>query len=696
MSAADGEIRDVGRTVHTGDAACGLVTAWDPRLVEQAQQFAQAHRRRYVEWPTGATLEALVEWIGPSASLTVFVYVRQMTYQVLQSLTLLSVRRELPLGLIPCAPESQIPLSPAPNPQSVVLRQRSLLYSHFFAGQRVPGIQHTHGRPAWEAFLTEAARGGEVMVLHTHSNGADAPIGGTILCSRVDGLPTSSQRRRCLPCFAGGPCIREHRDARWYFSPSYLRCRALVFLSCTGFPPADSLLRYEGSLVQAALRGGMIRSVVTSIRVAGSATFALALSSKEYIDAGHSMGALALAINHADAEQAPHYICIGDPEYCPIQGPLELVPMDDDVPPAPPAIDTPRAYGADVVLAEAELLARTVPPQWGSVEDRAQAIHGMAHRPADAGIDTPRLIGARGLPLEHWAERLEGAGCCPHCKEPTRRYRSRSQIARKDLRLECCREHGITAVEAPDNEHEFAPRAARWLFTAFTLRHIAEQLGSHRAELLDLAHLLEHGALSGELPPSSRELDCRIATLFGIAVTAGSEVFLTRHLGPLSTSQHGTTEWTHHCGQKLLHVDVASPSLRLRRRVWFCPLCGVIGNTLSEYALPEVAIEAERWLATPMQAPFAGDGCALTLAWERRGLCRDDWSTSIWINEPTAGPLPHSGHQDFGGVRSLDAIMVADTEVFTMRIPVFRSSTDRRWCSLRELNEEDAPAVRLP
>src|SRR5690606_24228716 len=233
-----------------------------------------------------------------------------------------------------------------------------------------------------------------------------------------------------------------------------------------------------------------------------------------------------------------------------------------------------------------------------------------------------------------------GSGGCPSCARPTERYRSRSVLAREDLRLERCPEHGIVVVDADvvtEIEDERATRAARWLFTAFTLRQVAEQLESHRTRALELVQTLEHGALSGATSPTSRELDCQIASLLGASLAAGGELFLTRQLRHVSASKHGVTDRPHHCGRSLLYVDMSPIPLRVRRRVWFCPLCGVVGNTLSEHELPELSVEAGRWHAVPMRAPFAADGCALTLAWEARGLCRDDWSVSCWLGGPSEG-----------------------------------------------------------
>ncbi len=224
----------------------GVVTAWEPELFAEARHFAAAHERRFVAWASGVTPDTFAEGIDRVASLTVFISSRQMTYDLLRSLILISVRSELPVGLIPCAPHSQVPLTPQLTSVANALRDRTLLYSYFFLGHSVPGVSDTYGRPDSEAFLEEADRGAKVIVLHTHGNGADAPIGDAILCARVDGRPATSRLARCLPCQVGGPCIREHRDVRLYFSPSHLRCHALVFLSCTGFPPADSLLQYRG------------------------------------------------------------------------------------------------------------------------------------------------------------------------------------------------------------------------------------------------------------------------------------------------------------------------------------------------------------------------------------------------------------------------------------------------------------------
>ncbi len=272
-------------------------------------------------------------------------------------------------------------------------------------------------------------------------------------------------------------------------------------------------------------------------------------------------------------------------------------------------------------------------------------------------------------------------------------------MARKDLRLERCPEHGIATVAADsvrEGDDVLPARAARWLFTAFTLRQVAEQLESHRAEALDLAHTLERRAFAGGAGTMSRNRDCRIAHILGVSVAEGGELFLTRQLRYVSAGQQGTTNRAHHCGQALLYVDISPVPLRVRRRLWVCPLCGVIGNTLPEHELPEISVGPRRWHATPMRAPFAADGCALTLAWETRGLRRDDWLVSLWIDGPSDGELHHSGHEEFGGLRALDAIMVADGEVFTIRVPVFLSSPDRRMYSLRELNAEDAAQARYP
>lgn len=675
----------------------GVVTTWDPELVNQARQFAEAHGRRLVQWPRELTPDAFGEAIRDAASLTVFVSVREMTHPLLQSLIVLSVRGELPLGLVPCAPKSQIPLTPPSSPPLDSLRRRSLLYSYFFAGHGISGVPDVHGRPDWEPFLEQAELGAEVLVLHTHGNGADAPIGEVVLCARVDGGLASSRSIRCLPCHVDGPCIREHRGFRWYLGPSHLRCHALVFLSCTGFPPADSLLEYEGSLVHAALRGGTIRSIVTSIQVDGSSTFALALSAKCYIDDGHTMGELALAINHADAASLPHYICIGDPEHRPIDGGLEPGPIREI--PEPPVGDPLRALKTLVVLAEAELLARLEPTPWLEIDERLHAVGELAHTPAHVPLPAPpTLIGARDLALERVTERVYGLGSCPSCPRPASRHRARLGLVRRDLRLESCPEHGITAVEADlasAGGDEPTTRAARWLFTALSLRRLAEQLESHREPAMELAHALERGAFAGAAEPASQELDRRIAGVFGASAAAGGELFLTRQLRHVSVAEHGVSDQVHDCGRCLMYVDFSPIPLRVRRRVWSCPLCGVVGNTTVEHGLPEISVAAGRWHATPMPAPFAAEGCALTLAWESRGLYRDDSSVSRWIDGPSEGELRCSAQESFAGLRALDAILVADAEVSTVRVPVLASS-DRRLFSLRELNDADYPRGRAP
>jgi len=678
-------------------AGVGVVTTSEPELFDQAQRFATAHGRRFVVWQSGTQTDALGDEVGVGPSLTVFASVRQMTHRLLHALIQLSVKRGLPLGLVPCAPESQVPLAPPTTRSTDALPRRSLLFSHFYAGHGVPGVRDSYGRPAWEAFLEEAERGTEAMVVHTHSNGADAPFGNAILCARVDGRPTSTRLTRCLPCHVDGPCIREHNsEFRQYFGPSYLRCHALVLLSCTGFPPADSLLQYEGSLAHAALRGGTIRNLVTSIRIAGSSTLALALSAKRYIEEGGTMGELALSINRTDTASLPHYVCIGDPEHRPIEGPLEPGPSRE-VPDLLPH-DVYRGQKALIALAEAELLARVEDPPWPAIDERMRVALTMARTPGHVHVDEPAtLIGEQPTALERLAQRLDDPGRCPSCERETERYRSRSLIAREDLKLERCPVHGITTVDADvvvDLGGASAGRAGRWLFTALTLRLLEGQLGSRSAEALNVASMLERGALAGiGKTPTSRELDCQIASLFGASVTAGGEAFLTRQLRHLSASSHGAADQLHDCGKPLLYVDLSPIPLRIRRRVWFCPLCGVVGNVLRELALPEVTVEANRWRATPMQAPFAAGGCALTLAWETRGLRCDDWSTTIWIDEPNEGPLQQHSHGEFAGVRFLDAVMVADAEVATVRVPVFLSSPDRRVYSLRELNEDEYPAT---
>ena len=674
----------------------GVVTAQEPELLAQAQRFAAAHGRRCVEWPSGTTADAFVEGVGGGASLTVFVSARRMTHELLHGLIQLSVRRGLPLGLVPCTPRSQVPLAP-PSPSAEALPRRSPLFSYFYPGHEVPGVHDTYGRPAWEAFLEQAERGAEAMVVHTHSNGADAPFGEAVICARVDGRPSTGELVRCLPCHADGPCIREqNRDFRWYFGPSYLRCHALILLSCTGFPPADSLLQYEGSLAHAALAGGTIRSIVTSIRIANSSTLPLALSAKRFVEEGGAMGHLALAINQADTASLPHYICIGDPEYRPIQGPLELGPARET--PAPPTPDVFRGQKALVALAEAELLARVEPPPWSAIDARMSAVLATAGTPAHVPMDEPpRLVGEALEALERLAERLDEPGRCSSCQGATERYRWRPVMAREDLRLERCPTHGITAVDADmvvDLGETPADRAARWLFTALTLRQITGQLDARADEALDVARTLEGRALVGDVAtPASRELDQQIASLFGASVAAGGEAFLTRQLRYVSTSKHGTVDHAHACGQRLLYVDLSPIPLRVRRRVWFCPLCGVVGNTLRELALPEVTAEAGRWRATPVRAPFAADGCALVLVWETRGLRRDEWSTSTWLHEPSEGELQQRTHGEFAGLRALAAIMVADAEVSTVRVPVLLSSPGRRQYSLRQLNDREYPAT---
>lgn len=672
--------------------ATGVVTAWEPELAAQARQFAAAHGRRFVERPAGATVDEFVEEVRSAVSLTVFVSAGRMIHAFLHAIIQASVRRRLSVGLVPCTPDSQVPLAPPPHDP---LPRRSPLFSYFHAGDDVPGEADTYGRPGWEAFLAASEAGAEAMILHTHSNGADAPFGGAILCARVDGRLRAARLVRCLPCHADGPCIREPgHEFSVYFGPSRLRCHALVLLSCTGFPPADSLLQYEASLAHAALRGGTIRSIVTSIRIAGSTTLPLAIGAKRYLEAGATMGTLALAINLADTASLPHYVCIGDPEHRPIDGPIETGRPCVTAEPQPS--DLCRPQRALVALAEAELLARAEPVPWSAIEARIRFLEQAASTAAHVPVaDPPRLVGDRVLSLERLAERVEGEGRCPSCDQPTERRRAGSGLAREDLVLERCPTHGITVADAamPTSLDELpASRAARWLFTALTLRQLQGQLESRAAEALDVARGLERRALASDVDaPLPRELDLAIASLFGASVGNGGEAFLTRQLRYVSTSHHGTVEQLHACGRPLLFVDLSPIPLRIRRRLWFCPLCGVVGHTLRELDLPELVVEAGRWRSTPMRAPFAPDGCALTLVWEARGLRRDDWTTTIWLDGPRGGELPLA-HRDVAGLRHLDGVMVADGEVFSVRVPVLVAWPDGRAFSLRELNDEDHAA----
>ncbi len=444
----------------------------------------------------------------------------------------------LSVGVVPCTTDTE----PAYLTDGTTFRSRALFFSYFFGAPRVPGRTHAYGRPGWADFVNELERGAQAVVVHTHSNGVDARIGDAVLCARL--MAESIATERCLPCQSGGPCIRETIPTlQRFLTPSFLQCRALVLLGCTGFPPADSLLDYRASLVHAALHQGAVTSVVTSIRLS-TASLSLALAAKKFLEAGGSMGELALQINRQEPGRLPHFICLGDPHY----RPFARVSDDEPVHVAPPLVrDEHRGPHVIELLAEAELLAAVKHSDWPSIHARIDRVSVVARTPAYLPIESrsTSLSGVRlGRPIPG-AERAAAGPPCPECGAPQSRYRWQARASVGALCVDHCPSHGVTACESTEAgvNASGSARAARLMFTALSLRCLAAQGFVSPNRFVELAVTLERSALSNPsaVPVTPRDVDLHIARLVADHVRAGGEAFMNRQLRYVSPREEVDT-----------------------------------------------------------------------------------------------------------------------------------------------------------
>jgi len=205
---------------------------------------------------------------------------------------------------------------------------------------------------------------------------------------------------------------------------------------------------------------------------------------------------------------------------------------------------------------------------------------------------------------------------------------------------------------------------------------------------LELATTLERSTLSGSatMPTASRELDLQLACLVADHARAGGEAFMNRQLRYLSPHEETSTGRRHTCGETLLGADYDPLPLPLRRRVWLCPLCGVVGESPRGRDLPRVTLRGTECMTSPLPPDVAPDGCAVALVWFPVGRRESSWSVARWIDRPTSWPLQTLAHDEFGGVRFLVAVMVADADVITVRVPLLVSADEGRTYALHELN----------
>jgi len=157
-------------------------------------------------------------------------------------------------------------------------------------------------------------RPAEIGFLSGHSNGLDVDVGASVLCTRFDGVPVSDDELRHFPCARGAACARCRPDQA-NASPSLLRTRRLVLLSCWGVSLSPYVFAPEHTLGQAILRSPHVDVLLTTVRA--SRVDALDVPHLYYLaNLGLPLGEVANRANRLRIARGSFadIVCFGDPE----------------------------------------------------------------------------------------------------------------------------------------------------------------------------------------------------------------------------------------------------------------------------------------------------------------------------------------------------------------------------------------------
>ena len=374
---------------------------------------------------------------------------RDLDFETVNQLIEQGRSQRLPIGVLPLPSEATDAAALVdralrladPTPRH---RHRTALYSDFQAHPpaTLPGV---YGSEQADAFLERLATGVEGVVLHSHGNGADFRVGNHVLCLRVGPEAPAPGRagERFLPCQAGGICRLDHKTGFVaYHGAASVRTRLLVMLSCSAYQPHGGLLGARFQFSQQLQRGEHVAAVVASTRI-NHGTPQLGVAVNRLMEAGATIGEVAMRINLLAAEGSASYVCLGDPDLVlppqqasvPGPGPVPITAaatavvgtggVTDPTGPGPRTASTPPA-GADLLFAAdlaatlhaGDTAARLAQAAAGTLrgpatEDADRAFAGLLARAAQTGDGAPPW-----LPLCSSGEQQVSAETCPQCARP--------------------------------------------------------------------------------------------------------------------------------------------------------------------------------------------------------------------------------------------------------------------------------------
>lgn len=172
------------------------------------------------------------------------------------------------------------------------------------------------GRAAVGRFVAELTHPSELLLLQTHGNGADMPLGRQIVCARLDAAPPA--RTRVLPCFTGGGCLRgpgPEAEPYRFLPTTALRADTVVLDVCWGSMPDPGLMLQSATVSGRLLSGPWVRNLLAPTRVQRSAPERLVGAVVRSL-CGASLGELALELNAGNARfgAPPSWLVRGEPD----------------------------------------------------------------------------------------------------------------------------------------------------------------------------------------------------------------------------------------------------------------------------------------------------------------------------------------------------------------------------------------------
>lgn len=323
-------------------------------------------------------------------------------------------------------------------------------------------------------FIDCIKAGTEAAVLHSHGNGADFRIGTSVLCVQVNSAHRARGRpgEKYLPCQGGGPCRLGHKASFTAFhGPEAVRSRLLVLLSCSTHHPQDGLLDQRFLFSTALLEGEHTEGIVGSIRI-NFGTPELGLAVMRALDAGLTLGQIALQINKISPYGPPSYLCVGDPELSLARNTSGLSKSGHPASPGHPGRNVPQggsvlqSDAAVPYLFAADLLtacsSRTVQKGLLALPERLRSagLHGLGGRSFDHRLDRDLAHALADILVSAVADRdgfqppwwrlcttaatSDSAERCPVCARKVTQQSMRSQLYQRYHRIvRRCPQHGV-------------------------------------------------------------------------------------------------------------------------------------------------------------------------------------------------------------------------------------------------------------